>query len=260
MHYYKHHIGDFDRATRHLTRLERSIYRDLIELYYDTEQPLTLDRAALCRRIIARSNEEETAVEQVLNEFFNETPSGWYHGRCEEEIAAYRVCNSQKSVAGKASAAARAEKKQQAINGSSTSVATSVEQTNNGAPTNQEPVTNNQEPDISAAPVSAAPKKVRDKVTLEEFIQNEKEQDRKFFHEDLRAWMTKTETPEDILGVHWYWFRNEFAAGRKYKDWRATFRKSVLEVWGKLFAIDSNGTYYLTTAGKQIQAMKDKDQ
>ena len=30
MNYYPHHIGDFDYATRHLTRVERSIYRVLI--------------------------------------------------------------------------------------------------------------------------------------------------------------------------------------------------------------------------------------
>ena len=29
MNFYQHHIGDFNNATRHLTRLERSIYRDL---------------------------------------------------------------------------------------------------------------------------------------------------------------------------------------------------------------------------------------
>ncbi|MGB4345807.1 MAG: YdaU family protein [Burkholderiaceae bacterium] len=142
MNYYQHHIGDFDRATRHLTRLERSIYRDLIELYYDTEQPLTLDRAALCRKIIARSNEESTAVEQTLNEFFTETPTGWYHERCELEIGRYHNSTSQKAVAGKASALKRAAKKQEALNGDSTA----VEQTLNGAPTNQEPLTINQEP------------------------------------------------------------------------------------------------------------------
>lgn len=49
--YYSHHIGDFDRATRHLTRIERSVYRDLLDVYYDTEQQLTLDLQALCRKI-----------------------------------------------------------------------------------------------------------------------------------------------------------------------------------------------------------------
>jgi len=143
MNYYPHHIGDFDRATRHLTRIERSVYRDLIELYYDTEQPLTLDMSALCRKIIARSNEEATAVKQTLNEFFNKTDDGWYHARCEEEIEKYHANSTQKSAAGKASAAKRALKKQQAINGRSTGVATDVEQPSNGIATNQEPVTNN---------------------------------------------------------------------------------------------------------------------
>ena len=153
MNYYSHHIGDFDRATRHLSRLERSVYRDLLDVYYDTEAPLVSDVASLCRKIIARTNEEATAVEQVLNEFFIETPNGWYHDRCEEELESYRTSTSQKSAAGKASAAKREAKRQQALNGNPTPVesplnvcATALQLTNN-----QEPVTNIQEPDTSTA-------------------------------------------------------------------------------------------------------------
>lgn len=161
MNHYPHHIGDFDRATRHLTRIERSVYRDLIELYYDTEQPLVLDKAALCRKIIARSNEESTAVEQVLNEFFTETPTGWYHSRCEAEIEAYRSNTSQKAVAGRASAEAKRLKKLQALNGESTPVQQplkSVATESNGTPTNQEPRTNNHKK--SAGRASAPPSPV----------------------------------------------------------------------------------------------------
>ncbi len=122
MKHYPHHIGDFDKATRHLTRIERSVYRDLIDLYYDTEQRLTLDISALCRRIIARSDEEVTAVQQVLNEFFTETPAGWYHDRCEAEIEAYQANTSQKAMAGKASAEAKRIKKLQALNDAATTV------------------------------------------------------------------------------------------------------------------------------------------
>lgn len=142
MKYYPHHIGDFDRATRHLSRLERSIYRDLIELYYDTEKPLSLDTPTLCRRIIARSNEEATAVEQALNEFFIETPDGWFHSRCDTEIDKFLSSNTQKSQAGKASAAKRALKKQQALNARSTD----VQQTCNGTPTILDPRTKTLEP------------------------------------------------------------------------------------------------------------------
>jgi len=133
LHHYPHNIGDFDKATRHLTRIERSIYRDLIELYYDTEQQLTLDTAALCRLILARTNEESTAVEQTLNEFFTKTPTGWYHHRCEVELDKYRANASQKSLAGRASALKKAAKAQEALNGRSTD----VERTNNGASTKQ---------------------------------------------------------------------------------------------------------------------------
>lgn len=52
MNFYPHHIGDFNNATRHLTRVERSVYRDLIELYYDTECPLNNDLEKLFRRAL----------------------------------------------------------------------------------------------------------------------------------------------------------------------------------------------------------------
>ena len=143
MNHYPHHIGDFDKATRHLTRLERSVYRDLLDMYYDTEAMIPLDLVAVCRKILARSNEEATAVEQTLNEFFTKTPTGWYHDRCEAEIAAYHSNTTQKALAGKASANARMQKRAETLeklNGNPTdveqplnSVATEAQQN----PTNQ---------------------------------------------------------------------------------------------------------------------------
>lgn len=159
MKHYPHHIGDFDKATRHLTRIERSVYRDLIDLYYDTEQRLTLDVSALCRRIIARSNEEATAVQQVLNEFFTETPTGWYHDRCEAEISAYHANTSQKAMAGKASAAAKRLKKLQALNETATAVEQplpSVETEGQRNSTNQSTI-NQSTNDLDAA--TASPRK-----------------------------------------------------------------------------------------------------
>jgi uncharacterized protein YdaU (DUF1376 family) len=134
MHSYLHHIGDFDKDTRHLTRIERSIYSDLIDLYYLTESCLPDDNEYLCRKIIARSNEESTAVEQVLKEFFHLTPVGWYHVRCEEEIEKYKSIQSQKAAAGRASAEKRAEKLKFAIENP-----TGVQRAFNGTSTNQEP-------------------------------------------------------------------------------------------------------------------------
>jgi uncharacterized protein YdaU (DUF1376 family) len=146
MNYYPHHIGDFNSATRHLSRTERSIYRDMIEMYYDTEQPLPLDRAALCRKLMARSDEESTAVEQVLSEFFTETEQGWANGRCDKEIEAYHKKLNDKSAAGKASAAARAANKAPLEPASNKESSTGVQQVLTYCSTNQEPRTSNQQP------------------------------------------------------------------------------------------------------------------
>lgn len=119
MNHYPHHIGDFNNATRHLTRVERSLYRDMLDLYYDTEQPLNGDTNKLARRLLASSEEEQAAMLVVLDEFFDLKESGWHNARCDAEIAKYRGQIEQASKAGRASAAKRSEKKATQENGRS---------------------------------------------------------------------------------------------------------------------------------------------
>jgi uncharacterized protein YdaU (DUF1376 family) len=89
MNHYPHHIGDFNNATRHLSRVERSIYRDLLDLYYDTEKPLRNDFSWLQRRILCDEQDRETFI-FVLNEFFVLEADGWHNARCDRELVAYR--------------------------------------------------------------------------------------------------------------------------------------------------------------------------
>ena len=94
MHYYKHNIKDFNAHTAHLTRLERDIYRQMIERYYLTEEPLTGDLDALYRKLSIRTDEEEEAAAQILSEFFVMVignPTVYQHCRCDEEIQVYRT-------------------------------------------------------------------------------------------------------------------------------------------------------------------------
>lgn len=58
----------------------------MVELYYDTEKPLPLDVASICRKIMAREPGEKEAVLGILDEFFIESPEGYRHERCEEEL------------------------------------------------------------------------------------------------------------------------------------------------------------------------------
>lgn len=144
MHSYQHNIKTFNHATRHLTRVERSLYRDLIELYYDTEQPLTssnFDR--LCRLVLAQTEEEKTAVQVVLNEFFVLTGDVYSHDYCDEQIEKYNKNQSAKAYAGIASAAARKQRSQQRKR-SRTGVEHVLNEDSSSA-ANQEPLTTNQD-------------------------------------------------------------------------------------------------------------------
>ena len=110
MNHYPHHIGDFNSATRHLTFVERALYRELLDVYYDTERPLNADMARLARRVLAHTEDERAALQSVLDEFFELQDDGWHNARCDREIAAYRQKQEQQSKAGKASAAKRKRK------------------------------------------------------------------------------------------------------------------------------------------------------
>lgn len=91
MNFYKHHIGDFDQATRHLSFVEDAAYSRLIRKYYAEERPLPKDLKKILRLIGARTKEEKSAVEAVLEEFFVLMDDGWHQTRCDEELEAARA-------------------------------------------------------------------------------------------------------------------------------------------------------------------------
>ncbi len=90
MNYYEHHLGDYAEATAHLSFVEDAAYSRCIRKYYSTEMPLPADPKAVQRLIGARSKEERTAVEAVLQEFFTLESDGWHNPRCDEEIARFK--------------------------------------------------------------------------------------------------------------------------------------------------------------------------
>ena len=149
MNFYPHHIGDFNSATRHLTRVERSVYRDAIELYYDGESALTKEIPRLEKKLLCRSEEEKKALIDVLDEFFICRDDGYFHERCDYELRKYQANTSAKARGGKASAEAKKKRKAELNKQNSTRVeqvlnTCSTEGQQNS--TNQEPLTKNQEP------------------------------------------------------------------------------------------------------------------
>lgn len=61
--------------------------------------------------------------------------------------------------------------------------------------------------------------------------------------------------PQDHLRLCWREFRYRYSqpGAKRYRDWRGVFRKAVRGNWLKLWWVDGEGAYALTTCGKQAE-------
>ncbi|MEN2430915.1 YdaU family protein [Comamonas sp. F1-6] len=211
MNHYPHHIGDFNNATRHLTFVERALYRELLDLYYDTEQPLNPDFDKLARRVLATSDELRKALQGLLDEFFTLRDDGWHNVRCDIELAAYLKKQEQQSLAGKASAAKRRGGKKPAPplaggavtgqpghGGDGEPGATGVERSLNGRTTNQNQNQNHIDDEEKARTDAVVPAREAEWATVfEEFgvqVDHTSIHDRKKFWPLANSWCTSRVT------------------------------------------------------------------
>lgn len=252
MNHYPHHIGDFNNATRHLTRVERSLYRDMIELYYDTEQPLNSDVNRIARRVLAHTEEEVQALRSVLEEFFTMEDDGWHNKRCDTEIAKYRGQIEQASRAGKASAARRANAK-----------ATPVERTLNDRATNQNQNQNQEEERApQASPAGKADRHSR-QTTLKNYLDQCRQEGKKPIPDDhyIRRYCQDAGISADMVALAWLRFREEHTTGarktKRYTEWPDTFANSVKDRWYRLWTIPADGDAMWTSEGLQARRVED---
>jgi len=136
MHYYQHHIGDFIKATSRLTDSQAMAYLRLIWMYYDSEKPLSNDIEVLALQIGLPIDD----VHLLLRAYFRLEDGVWKHSRCDAEIEEYRSFVDKKSLAGKASAEQRKNKRLTTAEQVLNECSTDVQLTNN-----HKPITNNQE-------------------------------------------------------------------------------------------------------------------
>lgn len=150
MNYYPFHIGDFRSGTANMSRLQRAIYRDLLDIYYDTEKPLPLDLEEVFESVGASSDEERRIVERLLRFKFDKQDDGYHHEICEKVIGEYHAkaetAKSNGKLGGRPPKAKPNPNKPSGL-----SVGTGSEPDRNpiatGSQANQEPITNNQEPE-----------------------------------------------------------------------------------------------------------------
>jgi uncharacterized protein YdaU (DUF1376 family) len=89
VNFYKHHLGDYDGATAHLSWDEDMAYTRLLRAYYRREKPITEGEAyRLCR---ATSRAQRAAVDSVLSEFFFKIGGDWHNKRADLEVEGYQA-------------------------------------------------------------------------------------------------------------------------------------------------------------------------
>ena len=91
MHYYQFNIADYRKDTAHLSLLEHGIYRQLLDTYYLDEKPI--ETKLVIRRLKIITDEEKTALENVLSDFFQRSDCGnfYIHKRIDAEIEKYQA-------------------------------------------------------------------------------------------------------------------------------------------------------------------------
>lgn len=89
MHYYQFNIADYRKDTAHLSPIEHYIYRYLIDWYYMDEKPISKETEGVLRRL-GLGSDGLLNLQNVLQDFFEETENGWIHKRIEKEISAFQ--------------------------------------------------------------------------------------------------------------------------------------------------------------------------
>ncbi|OYV51709.1 MAG: hypothetical protein B7X10_00545 [Burkholderiales bacterium 21-58-4] len=83
-------VHKFTDWIRSKVEAEDVAYRRLLDVYYTNEKPLPAELRAVCRLVLATTDEQREAVRVVLDEFFQATPDGWINHRADIEIDAMR--------------------------------------------------------------------------------------------------------------------------------------------------------------------------
>lgn len=240
MNYYKHHLGDYAKDTRHLSMLEHGAYRLLLDHYYATERPIP---DSLSVRIAnARNGAEKSAVVSVLNQFFILEDGSWKHSKVVS------VIEESQLKSGKASDAAKARWEAEEA------MRTHNERSANAMlATSHKPLATSQEEKEQKQSSAASVVSKKKDQTIQQWL-DEVEGDAIPETDSVFEYATKAGIPHDFLALAWAEFvARHTESGKRYRDFRAVFRKVVRENWYKLWWDDPAGGYALTTAGKQAQ-------
>lgn len=274
MNFYKHHIGDYDADTAHLTWLEDMAYTRLMRLYYRREAPIPSELSQACRLVRAVSKQEREAVESVLNEFFVLEDDGWHNKRCDMEIGEKQTKADKNREVGKLGGRPRKEKTEMVSENNHDGFFSEPKHNPSHKPiANKEnpllnPPADSDEHEAIAAGAAqavsvAAIDSAKGKQTFVVWYEAMRARGGKPLtdYDGLWSYVERTGLSRDLILLAWVKFKDHYTDDEKgrrkrYTDWRAVFLRSVKEGWFKLWVI-RDGEYVLTTIGQQ--AMREQE-
>lgn len=264
MHYYKHHIGDFLKATSSLSDIDKMAYLKLMWTYYDTEQPLPNEPEKLAFQI--GSTAEKVLL--ILNAYFYFENNVWRHKRCDSELEElYKNSETAREKAKKRWEKARAmQQHHQEHVEANIAFGELLDSQSNAQAMLQHTNSNAGEPKNDATHKPINPKDKTPKppkggslaISFTQYLENCKakkvrpipEGDAVFDYAD------KIGLPHEFLKLQWLEFKDRYSVpdAKKYKSWPMVFNKSVRGNWFKLWYATDNG-YALTTTGLQAEKL-----
>jgi uncharacterized protein YdaU (DUF1376 family) len=220
--------GDYLRDTGHLGAAEHGAYLLLIGHYWTTGKPLP-DDDVLLGRIARMTPKLWKAARHIIAPFFQLVENEWRHKRITQELAKWERLIEAKSNAGQASAAARAQRKeQQTVNTRSTDVATEPPTKFNPSPSPSPP----SEPKGSSGETAQAPPRPRASRLAEDWFPNDAD---RAFAIELGLLPAMVAIEADKFADYW---RAKPGTGGTKLDWSATWRnwcRRALETGPKTF-------------------------
>lgn len=267
MNFFKHHIGDYDADTSHLTWTEDMAYTRLMRLYYRREAPIPEDIGQACRLVRATSKPEREAVESILNEFFTLESDGWHNRRCDAEIQEANEKAAKNRESGKLGGRPRKQKTDSPENGNRDESQSESERKPNGNPDESERKPNgfqnesennpSQTPDSRVNP-PIPPKGGNPAIEFKTFVAKCKESGEKLIsdYRPVFDYAEKVQLPIAMVQLCWDEFQRRYSPGgpsesKRYKDWRKVFRNCVEGNWLKLWWLNpATDAFELTTAGR----------
>lgn len=260
MNYYKHYMGDYQRDTGHLSLTQDGAYRRLMDHYYSTEDALPADSVTLYRICGAMDKKERDAVLFVAKSFFSIRVDGkLHHDRIDSDIekAQEKIANlkANASNGGKKSGEIRRSKSEAFASQNNEANASANAQADANNTNNQYPLKTNT-PNPAVAGPAAKPRGI----ALQTFLADCKAKGERPLRDYQPLWDYAKDAGmhADFVALAWAEFCRRFMPGgakegRLQKDWRKTFRNYVENNYFKLWAIDKDGNYFLTTQGKQAE-------